>query len=336
MPEQLYDWATNRRSMISPPDSPAQTLLGRSCATKQRFGRTLPSRAMNKFVLEKLLLPRIWKKILHERLAEPIHLNLVAAGVALFGSFRSKVDFDLVVRAQHAFGLLQAADWAKEYGISRLSAIEFGVADGAGLLNICEIARKVTTATGVEFDIYGFDGGTGMPPPRDYRDHPEYYRHGDFPMQDPAALQSLLPQNAKLILGSIRDTVASFLPRAPIGFVSIDVDYYSSSVEALQILCGPPELYLPWIIIYLDDVGFDGHNEYCGELLAAREFVQTHPLRPITRYNLLRQKRIFQRAPWIDHMHMAHILDHPIRLEAIGKQGAVVLENPYLGSTYRS
>lgn len=285
---------------------------------------------MDKFVLDKLLKPRIWKKILHERLSEPIHLNLVAAGVALFGSFRSRVDFDLVVRAQHAFGLLQSADWARSHGISRLSAIEFGVANGAGLFNMCEIARKVTAATSVAFDIYGFDSGTGMPPPRDYRDHPEYYRRGDFPMQDPAALQSLLPSNAKLILGDIRATVADFVPAAPIGFVSIDVDYYFSTVEALQILAGPPELYLPSVIVYLDDVEFDGHNEYCGELLAAKEFVLAHPLRPITRYNLLRQKRIFQRALWIDHMHLAHILDHPSRLEAIGQQGAIVLENPYL------
>jgi hypothetical protein len=287
---------------------------------------------MDKFLLEKLLKRRIWRKILRERLSEPIHLNLIAAGVALFGSFRAKVDFDLVVRPHHAFGLLQAADWAKERGLARLSAIEFGVASGAGLLNLCKIAHKVTESTGVEFDIYGFDSGTGMPPPRDYRDHPEYYSRGDFPMQDPAALRAALPSNARLILGSIRDTVAAFKPRSPVGFVSIDVDYYFSSVEAMQILCGDPSLYLPWVIVYLDDVEFDGHNEYCGELLAAREFSMEHPQRPITRYNLLRQKRLFQRALWIDHLHIAHILDHPVRLEAIDKQGKIVLENSYLGN----
>jgi hypothetical protein len=132
-------------------------------------------------------------------------------------------------------------------------------------------------------------------------------------------------------LGPIAETVTTFLPRAPIGFVSIDVDYYYSTIEALQILDGQPEMYLPWVIMYLDDVEFDGHNEYCGELLAAREFVETHPLRPITRYNLLRQRRLFQRALWIDHMHIAHILDHPIRSEALGQRGNIVLENSYLG-----
>jgi hypothetical protein len=286
---------------------------------------------MNSFLLKKLTQQRIWKKILFERLSEPVHLNLVASAVALLGSFRAKVDFDLVARPEHAFGLLRSADWAKEHGIPRLTAIEFGVANGQGLMNICDIARKVTAETGVQFDIVGFDGAAGMPPPRDYRDHPEYYKRGDYPMQNPAALRSALPKNARLILGDISDTVRTFQPSAPIGFVSIDVDYYFSTVEALEILCGPPETYLPWVIVYFDDLEFDGHNEYCGELLAAREFTATHPFRPITRYNLLRQRRIFRRAFWIDHIFMSHVLDHPIRSRAMAKDGGIVLENPYLG-----
>jgi hypothetical protein len=285
---------------------------------------------LNNFLLKKLLQRRIWKRILHERLSEPIHLNLIAGGIGVLGSFRAKVDFDLVMRPQHAFGLLRAADWAKENGVPRLTVVEFGVANGAGLMNLCAIAPRVTRATGVEFDIVGFDSGAGMPPPRDYRDHPEHYSHGDFPMQDPGALRAALPNNARLILGDIRDTVRSFQPSAPIGFVSIDVDYYSSTVEALEIFSRLPEAYLPWVIVYLDDVEYEGHNEYCGELLAAREFVDTHPLRPITRYNLLRQRRIFQRAFWIDHMYMVHVLDHPVRTQALGKMGGVALDNPYL------
>ena len=173
------------------------------------------------------------------------------------------------------------------------------------------------------------DSGVGMPPPRDYRDHPEYYSRGDFPMQDPDALRAALPNNANLILGDIRDTVRSFQPSAPIGFVSIDVDYYSSTVEALEIFCGPPQ-NVSWVIAYFDDVEFEGHNGHCGELLAAREFVDTHPLRPITGYNLLRPRRIFQRALWIDHMYMVHVLDHPVRSQAMGKWGGIALDNPYL------
>src|SRR6516225_7599284 len=46
-------------------------------------------------------------------------------------------------------------------GIKTVSLVEFGVASGAGLTNIVEIAKKVTRCTGVEFTIYGFDTGQG-------------------------------------------------------------------------------------------------------------------------------------------------------------------------------
>lgn len=200
---------------------------------------------------------------------------------------------------------------------------------------MCEVARKIARATGVEFDIVGFDSGTGMPAPVNYRDHPEYYSGGDFPMQEPALLRSLLPKNAELVIGDIRRTVPTFNFSAPLGFISIDVDFYYSTVHALQVLCRRPESYLPSVIIYLDDVTYDGHNDYCGELLAVREFTEKHAFRPITRFNFLRQTRVFQRAIWIEQMFLAHILDHPARKQ-LDKQGSVVLDNPYLSSQARS
>jgi hypothetical protein len=66
--------------------------------------------------------------------------------------------------------------WAR---IARAAA-EFGVANGAGLLNMCEIAARVTRETGVGFRIVGFDAGTGLPQPIDYRDHPERVRRMYF------------------------------------------------------------------------------------------------------------------------------------------------------------
>lgn len=267
-----------------------------------------------------------------ERLAEPIHLNLAAIPVALFGSDRAKIAFDLIVRQQHAFGLLKAAELARRNGIKRLSALEFGVANGAGLLNLCEVGARVTRITGVELEVVGFDTGAGMPPPRDYRDHPEFYRHLDYPMQDRQALERRLPPNAKLVIGDIAQTVPDSLRHlaAPIGFISIDVDYYSSSVEALRILDGAPEQYLPTVVIYLDDVGYDEHNVFAGELLAVEEFNQSHPMRKITKFTMLRQKRLFQRAKWIEHMYLAHIFDHPARTDALNTRGGVVLDNYYL------
>jgi hypothetical protein len=285
---------------------------------------------MNPYLLQRLQKRNVWKRILRERVTEPFHLNLFSICVALFGAFRTKVDCDLVFRAHHAFALLKAADWAKKYNIPRVTAVEFGVANGAGLLNMCEVGGRVTEATGIQFDFVGFDGGTGLPPPRDYLDHPEYYKAGDYPMQSPERLVSALPKNAQLVLGDIHETVPCFVPPSPIAFVSVDVDYYYSAVDALRLLEGSPETYLPWVIMYLDDVDQDGHNPHSGEMLAIREFSERHPTRPIAPYNALRSRRIFQRALWIDHMYMAHIFDHPIREHALHQVGKATLDNPYL------
>src|ERR1700761_3688174 len=98
----------------------------------------------------------LYKRIFHkdklsrlavERLTEPLHVNIASAFVAMFGSFRTKVDFDLVIRPQYAFPILRAADLANEWGYKRLTLLEFGVAAGAGLLNICRIAAEVTKTT---------------------------------------------------------------------------------------------------------------------------------------------------------------------------------------------
>src|SRR5688572_7238980 len=112
------------------------------------------------------------RQLFYERLTEPLHLNVLAFFVMLFGSLRQKINFDVVLRPQHAYGLLEAAEIAKETGIKTVSVVEFGVAAGSGLLNIAHIAQRVQKATGINFKIYGFDTGEGMPPARDFRDHP--------------------------------------------------------------------------------------------------------------------------------------------------------------------
>jgi hypothetical protein len=81
----------------------------------------------------------IWKRIAVERLTEPLHLNAIALGVALAGSTRAKVAFDVLVRQQHAYGLLDAADDARRHGLRRVTVVELGVGGGAGLLNICDL-----------------------------------------------------------------------------------------------------------------------------------------------------------------------------------------------------
>jgi hypothetical protein len=285
---------------------------------------------------KKLMRRHIRRRIFYERMTEPLHLNVLSVFVALFGSFRQKVAYDLVLRHCNAFALLNAADQAKWHGLSTVSVIEFGVAAGAGLMNICLLAQKVSSLTGVDIQVYGFDTGKGMPPHRDYRDHPEYYREGDFP-SDFAALQAILPANGHLVLGELALTAPQFVKdkltaQAPIGYASVDVDYYSSTVDALKIFDGPPQCYLPMVGIYLDDIDFEGHNPYAGELLAINEFNEQHQFRKICRYEFLECSRIFRKAAWLMHMFTLHVMDHPIRQnKATGPTH--FLENPYLSET---
>jgi hypothetical protein len=283
--------------------------------------------------LHKLRSPHIRRRILIERLAEPLHVNIASAFVGLAGSFRARVSHDLVIRPHNAYGILQAGDQAARMGLEAVSLLEFGVAAGAGLTNMARIAAQVTRLTGVSFRIYGFDTGAGMPPPHDFRDHPDLYGAGDFPM-DSTALRSILPANTSLIIGDVSATVPEFLARiddvAPIGYVVFDLDYYSSTREALAVLtAADPAKYLPLTYGYFDDMHEQAHNRWCGELLAVEEFNATQPMRKIERDRFLADRRIYRRADWIKQMFSIHVLDHPLRNQA-GRKERVVLENPYL------
>lgn len=276
----------------------------------------------------------IWKRLLYERLSEPLHMNLLSIPVALFGGFRAKVDWDLVLRHQHAYCLLAAADQAKRYGYQAISAFEFGVAAGAGLMNLQAISKSVTKATGVAIHLYGFDTGEGMPPPQSFKDHPELYGAGDFTM-DRAALEARLEPTTRLVIGPISKTLRKFLAEGrlqdqPVGFVSVDVDYYSSTLDVLEILKGEAEWYLPRVLMYLDDLEDMSHNSRCGEMAAVNEFNAAIDNRVIERHAFLRGYRLFKNARWIDHIYQCHVLDHAVRNALERERELVVLENPLL------
>lgn len=290
---------------------------------------------LDRYVLRRLLQRDKLERVFVERLTEPLHLNVLAAFVWLFGSFRMKVAFDLVVRQQYAFPILHVAERAREFGKQGVTIIEFGVASGAGLLNMCKIAQHASKSTGIEFQVFGFDTGTGLPPPQDYRDYPEAYRGGDFPMEVDR-LRAALPSFATLLIGDIKDTVPGFLEdlsiQHPIGFIAIDVDYYSSAKHTLTALCGPPDKYLPRVIVYLDDIGDEYCSPWTGELLAIDEFNREQPVRRIAPFPMLRSRRIFKSARWIDQIFMAHIHDHELRSIEHVRGGRRVITNEYIES----
>jgi len=68
-------------------------------------------------------------------------------------------------------------------------------------------------------------------------------------LEDKEQLILSLPSNANIIFGDIEETIGPFIEKirgnVPVGFASIDVDFYSSTVSALKLFDGSPECYLP-------------------------------------------------------------------------------------------
>ncbi len=219
-------------------------------------------------------------------------------------------------RGNYAYCMILAAEAALRMSLTKVSVIEFGVWYGSGLKNMCEIADLLQQTLGVEFRIYGFDTGAGLPEVADWRDHPELWGGGTLVMPNFEELRSQLPDNCKLIIGNIKDTLPTFLENhgsaeAPIGFVSLDVDQYHSSVSALKVFDADPTHLTPAVPIWVDDSYLNVlQTTYAGEGLAIREFNDQHPLRKIEQ-KIIRTDD-FPRL-WHHCIYFAHIFDHPIR-----------------------
>ena len=284
---------------------------------------------------KKLFLLRIWKRIYIERLGEPIIYNLVSIFVFIFGGFRKKIDYDLVPRQPYAFGLKDAFEISIAEECSKVIIIEFGVSSGAGLYNLAYIADKLSSIYAVDYQIIGFDSGEGMPKPIDYRDHPEKFRTGDYP---PLNLDiNNLPKKTKVYYGDISDTLvkldSELSEDSKIGFVSIDVDYYSSTEKCLKVFKKNHSSYLSKTVVYLDDVNNVDHNDYCGELLAINEFNENNLPRKICKMTQLRNWRIFKNALYLDQMYYLHVFDSDYRNPDNWNNKRVVnLYNPYLSN----
>src|SRR4051794_19085904 len=173
---------------------------------------------------------------------------------------------------QYAFGVRQAARLAHALGLPGMTVVECGVAGGRGLVALERHAAHWSSRFGIDVHVVGFDTGSGLPAPKDYRDMPYWWGDGYFPM-DEAALRARL-RRAELVLGDLADTVAGYRPRAPIGFISFDVDYYSSASAALGLLDGGDwSRWLPSVNCYFDDLTT---IEWVGERRAIADWNAAH------------------------------------------------------------
>ena len=223
-----------------------------------------------------------------------------------------KINYDAVARPHYAYVMSRAAQEAKLLGLKEISVMEFGVAGGNGLANIEEHAEELEKAIGVKFRIYGFDSGKGLPRSMDLRDQPYFFQGGDYPM-DEAALRARL-KRSQLVIGLLSDTVKDFwnddsIP--PVGAVMFDLDYYSSTMEALALLANPKARRMPRVTCYFDDITWYQHVYECvGELMAIRDFnLQNTNLKMVQALNLDHIR--VQPAPWNQQIFVLHDFEHP-------------------------
>lgn len=227
-----------------------------------------------------------------------------------------RYELGLVDRPHYAFGMRNAALEAVELGHSSITAVEFGVAGGNGLVAMEAHAAEIEKFTGVQIRVVGFDSGAGLTESVDYRDLPHLWAPGDFAM-DEAALRSRLSR-AELVLGDVRQTAARFVEdvdeSSPLGFVAFDLDLWSSTLGAFDVFRGNAQACLPRVWCYFDDIV--ATVEDVGELMAIRDFNGEGSERKIRHPWMLRANVPFQ-PMWADQMFQAHFFDHPAYTQLI-------------------
>lgn len=221
---------------------------------------------------------------------------------------RQKSFWDFGPRPEYLYGILYAAEQAKRESAKSVSVIEFGVAEGDGLLAMQSHAEKVERATGIKINVYGFDTGEGLPAgTADYRDHSDIWKRGDYKMKL-SLLRSKLLQRTTLVLGDVAETAIKHQFVVPIGFMSLDLDFYSSTVAALQMFLRPDIPLLRRIAVFFDDTIGHYVHRFAGELLAINEFNEESESIKIDHWHGIEIGRPFPHAPWLRGMYVAHNL----------------------------
>jgi hypothetical protein len=192
-----------------------------------------------------------------------------------------------------------------------------------------EIAEAVQAETGVKISVYGFDTGAGLPElTNDYRDYPDHWQEGDYPMDEPA-LRKRLKSNTSLIIGNIRETLPENLGRIPepAGFVAVDVDVYSSTRDVLWMFSTANRKLLRRVFMYWDDVDLIFTHRFAGELLAMEEFNCSTSGVKIDRWRGIQKLRPFPEAAWLQRMYIAHDIEAISNVRRTRKAKVITLDD---------
>lgn len=224
-----------------------------------------------------------------------------------------QVDLDASARPPYAYCVYNAAILAKRLGLPAISAIEFGVAGGNGLVFLDKMAGRIEREVGVKVEVYGFDSGKGLPPPQSAEDLPYWFQSSQYEMDHEDLRRKL--SRSTLVLGDVAHTVPTFFSHfspAPIGAVLNDLDFYSSTIESLKMFDFSAEHFLPRVFMFFDDtVGseIEMYSDAVGQLRAISDFNALHRDIHIglNRNLLARGRRLSYR--W--QIYYAHLKAHP-------------------------
>jgi hypothetical protein len=210
-----------------------------------------------------------------------------------------------IIRKDYAVGMIYSALIAKMAGYNELLCLEFGVAPGSvGLKDLHMLAYLMKNYLGVSYEIHGFDRKEGMPKHNDYKDHPELWTEGSWGVNT-----DTVPENVIMHIGDVADTVPEFTKSVGdkvIGFVSFDLDQYTGTKHALDVLTCDNKNYLPVVPVYVDDLDRGLlFNPWQGCHLAVNEFNEKHDNRKIDLK--------FQRLRMVQPIGFLHVFDHDIR-----------------------
>ena len=175
----------------------------------------------------------------------------------------------IIPRPHYAFGIFFSSSIASQLGYKKISVFEFGCWEGDGLLDLEHYSDEIEKIFNIEIEIYGFEGGTGMPPPVNYKDRLYQYSEGEMRTSENSNLKKL--KRSKVIYGNFNETVPNFIKEnkfAPIGALFNDADYYSSTMDSFKTLVQSNKL--PKVFLYFDDLNFS--SSLTGELGAINDF----------------------------------------------------------------
>jgi hypothetical protein len=245
-------------------------------------------------------------------------------------SYEARLHIGAIDRPSYGYCIFQAAKLACSLGYRKISAIEFGCGGGNGLVDAEMHIAEIKKIFPLEIELYGFDTGVGLPPPRDYRDMPYYFRAGLYKMES-VSLQRKLKQ-AKIVIGDVERTCATFFREykpAPVGCILHDLDYYSSTRAAFTLFDSSSSFFLPRVFMYFDDI--IGNNDtwlcsdFTGERLAIEEFNKGHDLQKISKNYYLPLR--YPNEWWPHQIYIYHDFAHSKYNDFVGDKEQELHEN---------